>query len=248
VRNPRVTVIIPHYNDLQGLDLCLRALAVQTFPASEFEIVVADNNSPQGKAAVSAAIAGRARLVIVTEKGAGPARNGGVAAARGEILAFTDSDCHPAPTWLAHGVSALEKYDIVGGRVDVFVDDPLHASGVAAFDALFGFDNKAMVLEKRFTVTANQFCYRSSFALVGGFMTGVSEDVEWSHRAQKAGLTLGGQRRRGPPGAYNLERAGGEMATGGFRNLPASPPVQALTYHMAHPLPGSAILFGRSHP
>jgi GT2 family glycosyltransferase len=47
------------------------------------------------------------------------------------------------------------------------------------------------VLEKRFTVTANQFCYRSSFALVGGFMTGVSEDVEWSHRAQKAGLTLG---------------------------------------------------------
>lgn len=189
--SPRVSVIIPHYNDLEGLDACLTALTAQTCPADTFEIVIADNNSPQGAAAVEAAINGRARLVIITEKGAGPARNGAVAAARGEILAFTDADCRPAPNWLEVGLAALSRHDIVGGRVDVFVTDPQHPTAAEAFDALFGFDNQAMVLDKGFTVTANQFCARALFNSVGGFMTGVSEDVEWSHRARAKGFTLG---------------------------------------------------------
>lgn len=188
---PRVTVIMPHYSDLAGLDSCLAALARQTYPAGDFEIVVADNNSPQGEAAVAAAIKDRARLVIVKEKGAGPARNGAVAAARGEIFAFTDSDCQPATTWLERGVAALAKNDVVGGRVDVFFQDRDRVSGVEAFDTVFGFDNKAFVLQKNFTVTANLFCTRAGFDLVGGFLEGVSEDVEWSRRATAAGLSLG---------------------------------------------------------
>ena len=47
-----VSVIVPHYNDLEGLEICLAALARQSFPAEQIEIVVADNASPQGIAAV----------------------------------------------------------------------------------------------------------------------------------------------------------------------------------------------------
>ena len=64
-------------------------------------------------------IAGRARLVLVREKGAGPARNGGVAASKGDILAFTDADCRPDPHWLENGVAALSRYDFLGGGIDV---------------------------------------------------------------------------------------------------------------------------------
>src|SRR5688572_18224951 len=92
---PQVSVIVPHYGDLANLDRCLSALVRQTYPRERFEIVVADNGSPQGEAAVLQAIAGRARLTIVAEKGAGPARNGGVAVSQGRILAFTDADCRP---------------------------------------------------------------------------------------------------------------------------------------------------------
>src|SRR5580692_8311496 len=136
----KVSVIVPHYNDLASLDLCLAALARQTFPAEEREIIVADNASPQGEAAVAKVIANRARLVIVPQKGAGPARNGGVAVSTGDILAFTDSDCVPEPHWLERGIAALAHCDFAGGRVDVLVGDPAHMSAAEAFERVFAFD------------------------------------------------------------------------------------------------------------
>lgn len=188
---PRVSVIIPHYRDLGGLDLCLKALAQQTYPSDDFEIIVSDNNSPEGEAAVAEVIAGRARLTVVREKGAGPARNGGVALARGEILAFTDSDCVPEAEWLAEGLAALPAYDFIGGRVTVLVDDPAQMSGAEAFERVFAFDFKTYITKKGFTGAGNLFCSRAIFDQVGGFRVGVSEDVEWSQRARGKGLRLG---------------------------------------------------------
>ena len=189
--SPRVSVIVPHFNDLLRLDHCLACLGAQTFPRDQCEIIVADNGSPQGEDAVQAVIAGRARLVIAKEKGAGPARNAGVAAARGEILAFTDADCLPEPSWLAEGVDALGRYDLVGGQVSVVVADPDRPSAVEAFEAVFAFDNETYVNRLGFTVTANLFCPKALFERVGGFRTGVSEDLDWSHRARDAGYRLG---------------------------------------------------------
>jgi glycosyltransferase involved in cell wall biosynthesis len=188
---PRVSVIVPHFNDLARLDRCLACLEAQTFSGDRLEIIVADNGSPQGEAAVQAVIAGRARLVIAEEKGAGPARNAGVAASRGEILAFTDADCLPEPSWLAEGVDALSRFDLVGGQVTVVVADPDRPSAVEAFEAVFAFDNETYVNRLGFTVTANLFCPRALFERVGGFRTGISEDLDWSHRARDAGYRLG---------------------------------------------------------
>lgn len=188
---PRVSVIIPHYRDLVALDRCLAALRSQDLPEAEFEIIVADNNSPEGAEAVSQVIAARARLVVVEDRGAGPARNGGVALARGEILAFTDSDCVPEPAWLREGLTALGSYDFVGGRVVVLVDDDGDMTPVEAFERVFAFDFKTYIEKKGFTGAGNFFCSRALFDSVGGFRTGVSEDVEWSHRATGMGFKLG---------------------------------------------------------
>jgi GT2 family glycosyltransferase len=188
---PQVSVIIPHYQDLARLQLCLEALARQTFPRERFEIIVADNNSPCGEAAVAEAIAGRARLTIVREKGAGPARNGGVALARGAILAFTDSDCVPEPQWLEEGLKGLESADFVGGTVEVLVDDPQAMTPVECFERVFAFDFRTYILKKEFTGSGNLFCPRKVFDAVGGFASGVSEDVEWCMRARAAGYSIG---------------------------------------------------------
>jgi GT2 family glycosyltransferase len=191
MKSPKVSVIVPHYRDLPGLDACLTLLQGQSFPRNDYEIVVADNASPEGEAAVADVIAGRARLVIVPERGAGPTRNGGVASSTGVILAFTDCDCRPAPEWLSEGVRALERHDIVGGAMQVLVEDEDRLTGAEAFERVFAFRNKMYVERKRFTVTANLFCRRAVFDAVGGFGAGVSEDVDWSHRALAAGYTLG---------------------------------------------------------
>lgn len=187
---PEISVIVPHYNDLRRLDLCLAALGRQRIAPARFEIIVADNNSPAGEAAVAELIAGRARLVVAREKGAGPARNAGVAAARGALLAFTDCDCVPEPDWLAAGAAALGTADLVGGRMTVSVRNEAAMSGAEAFERVFAFDNRAYVERKGFSVTANLFTRRDVFDAVGPFRTGVSEDVDWSHRARALGYRL----------------------------------------------------------
>lgn len=189
--DPFVSVIIPHYHDLGRLQLCLQALARQTYDPARFEVIVADNGSPEGEAAVAMAIGGRGRLILAEEKGAGPARNAGAAAARGEIFAFTDADCLPEPGWLEEGTAALAAYDFAGGAMEVLVEDPARMTDEEAFETVFAFDNATYVLKKGFTVTANLFCRRDVFEAAGGFRAGVSEDLEWSRRARAKGFRIG---------------------------------------------------------
>jgi GT2 family glycosyltransferase len=188
---PSVSVVVPHYNDLLGLDLCLRALCNQSYPPDLVTLIVADNNSACGTAAVEATIEGRARLVVVKEKGAGPARNGGAALALGEILAFTDCDCEPDVDWLQRGVEGLAHFDIVGGQMLVTVSDQARLTAAEAFERVFAFNNKRYIERKGFSVTANLFARRTTFLAVGGFGAGMSEDVDWCRRAVQAGFKLG---------------------------------------------------------
>jgi GT2 family glycosyltransferase len=188
---PRISVVVPHFDDLANLDKCLSALERQTIPADQFEIVVADNNSTCGRGPVERTIAGRAQLVTVSERGAGPTRNGGASVARGEILAFTDSDCVPSPEWLAEGTAALADYDFVGGRVTVSVADEGNVTPTEAFEKVFAFDFERYIKRKGFTGSGNLFVPRAIFNAVGGFGTGVSEDVDWSRRAIAKGYRLG---------------------------------------------------------
>ena len=190
--DPEISVVIPHYQDLAHLDECLAALTKQSgLQNRAFEIVVADNNSACGIEEVRRVAGNRARVILATEQGAGPARNAGVAEARGTHLAFTDSDCVPHPEWLMHGIKALDRFDLVGGRVITSVSCPQSMTGVEAFERVFAFDFKTYIEKKGFTGSGNLFCLKTTFDQVGPFKTVVSEDREWSIRATGMGLRLG---------------------------------------------------------
>jgi GT2 family glycosyltransferase len=166
-----------------NLERCIRMLVAQTLPSGRFEIVVADNNSSCGLKEVEAVCGTLVRVVPARIQGAGPARNAAVAASRGVILAFTDSDCRPSPDWLENGVAALARADMVGGRVDVDVLDPRNPTAIEAFEMVFAFDLKRYVEKKHFSATCNMFVTRAVFDRVGGFRSGVVEDMDWGHRA-----------------------------------------------------------------
>ena len=187
---PVLSVIIPHYRDLANLDHCLTLLAQQEF-AQPFEIIVVDNASPLPWTDIEAVVARRAHLIACAEKGAGPARNAGIAAARANRLAFIDSDCRPRTGWLAAGHAALDRFDFAGGQVVVEIEEPGRMTPVEAFEAVFAFRFKDYIEKKRFTGTGNLFAHKRVFDAVGGFKPGVSEDVEWSHRALAGGFSLG---------------------------------------------------------
>ncbi|KQU20863.1 hypothetical protein ASG63_23110 [Methylobacterium sp. Leaf94] len=187
----RISVIIPHYQDLSNLDRCLTQLEAQTIGRDTFEIVVADNMSPVGLDALEAVVGQRGRVVLSREKGAGATRNVGVAASNGEVLAFIDSDCRPDAAFLEKGIATLSTFDIAGGAIRVDVEDVNNPTPSEAFELVFAFHNESYIKKKRFSVTAALFVSRRIFDEVGPFRNDVSEDVEWCHRAGSKGLTLG---------------------------------------------------------
>lgn len=111
---PTVSVIVPTRNRSAVLTDMLRGLEAQDFPADAFEVFVIDNCSTDATEEVVREYAARVPFALhyhrmERDQGPAPARNMGASLARGEILAFTDSDCRPSPQWLSLGVSAFEE-------------------------------------------------------------------------------------------------------------------------------------------
>jgi glycosyltransferase involved in cell wall biosynthesis len=188
--SPLVSVIIPHYNDLDHLERCLESLRRQTLPRERFEIIVADNNSVGGVRAVER-IATDVMVVPAPEQGAGPARNAAVAVARGTVLAFIDSDCLADQNWLQHGISALEQFDYAGGQVITKIWQPREITPAEAVEAVFAFNFKKYIERDEFSGSGNLFVPKAIFGRVGGFRAGVSEDIDWCRRANALGFRLG---------------------------------------------------------
>ena len=184
-----VSVIVPHYDDLDNLRLCLALLERQSFPREDFEIVVADNRSPCGLAAVAAACGPR------RDSGRSDAAGRGARAQRRPRrrprgnLAFIDSDCRPAPDWLARGLDALRDGAVVAGKVEVVFADAARPTAAEAYEAVFAFDAPAYA-RKGFCLGCNMFARRADFFRVGLFRSGAPEDMDWSRRALALGLTL----------------------------------------------------------
>jgi GT2 family glycosyltransferase len=188
-----VSVVVPHYNDLSGLSLLLDSLDRQTVPRDRYELVVADNNSPQGLSAVQDVVGERGRVFSVAEKGAGPARNAGAKETRAPYLAFIDADCIAHPEWLERGLKALADHPqphVLGGRVEVTWERAASHTPAECFEKVFAFDNRTYVEKKGFTVTANLMCAKEVFDRVGPFRNGVSEDVDWCLRAKSLGFEV----------------------------------------------------------
>lgn len=180
-------VIIPHYNDVLRLERCLDALMPQV--SSDVEVVVADNASSVSLNSISQRWPD-VRIVIQEEKGAGPARNAGVAATTAPWLMFIDADCIPSPDWFARGRIIATENAAIGGRVDVFHETPPPKSGAEAFETVFAFQMESYLKKSAFLGSGNLVTSRKVFEAVGGFRPAVSEDKEWSQRAARAGFTL----------------------------------------------------------
>ena len=180
-------IIIPHYNDTARLARCLHALRPQLSP--QVEVIVVDNASTDSLDALHAAFAGL-RIVTEPRKGAACARNRGVTETTAPLLFFLDCDCVPDADWLPTALRLAKTSDIIGGAVRVFDETPPPRTGAQAFEAVFAFDNSAYVEQKGFSVTANLLTRRDVFQAVGNFTPGLSEDLDWCHRACAKGYRL----------------------------------------------------------
>ena len=190
-QQPRVSVIIPVYNDIVRLERCLGALAAQTYP--NYEVIVVDNGSSDGDVAEVCRAFPEVRFSREPRVGSYAARNRGVRLAQGDLFAFTDSDCVPAADWVEEGAARLQAgCGVVAGHIDVFPRDRSRPSLVELYDMMLAFPQERYVKNNRYGVTANLLTTRAVFDAVGTFDDTLKSggDHEWGHRASAGGFSL----------------------------------------------------------
>lgn len=186
---PFVSIIVPVKNEERRLPRLLEALQSLDYPRDRYEIIVADNGSSDE----TPVIAERREGVVVCKEprgGSYAARNAGIRASRGEILAFTDGDCTPRPEWLRCGVARLQEgSDLVAGAINFVVSkDRIDHR----FDKKFFLQQDRWVKEKGTGATANLLVKRAVVDAVGGFSEKLTSggDFAFCRAAKEAGFSL----------------------------------------------------------
>ncbi|MDX1948588.1 MAG: glycosyltransferase family A protein [Pirellulaceae bacterium] len=179
--SPLISVVIPAYNAERFLAEAIASVHRQSH--APLEIIVIDDGSTDRTAEI--ARAGRDVWCWRQPNGGiGSARNAGVAAVQGDLLAFLDADDLWTEDKLARQLAVLQsrpEIDLVAGQVEQFFDESYAGPLIAVPEApQGGFTAGAMLIRK------------SSYDRVGGFRTdlAVGEFLDWHSRAVAAGLRM----------------------------------------------------------
>lgn len=170
--SPSFSIVVPTRDRPRKLASCLAALAVLRYPSDRYEVIVVDDGSQADLEAVLAPLRDRMTLSLVAQSSAGPAaaRNRGAAAARGEVLAFTDDDCRPDPAWLSSFSTylAVDPLCGLGGRtINDLVDNRYAAASQLLIDYLFAYYGAPSRVP--LYTSSNLALPRELFVAVGGF-------------------------------------------------------------------------------
>jgi len=189
---PMVSVVVPVRDGAATIRTCLEALLAQDWPRRALELIVVDNRSTDATRAVVAAYPVRL-LDEHRVQSSYAARNRGVEASQGDLLAFTDADCVPDPGWVRALAAAFEDHRVglAAGPIEAWRSDRL----VERYQAVRALRAERAVHHPvlPFAQTANAACPRLVFDAVGGFDAACTfgGDLDFCWRVQRStGLRL----------------------------------------------------------
>jgi len=191
-RSPKVSVVVCAYNAAATIAPCLASLERLTYP--NYEIILVNDGSTDGTGELAHGHE-RVRVIDVPNGGLSAARNIGLHAATGEIVAYTDADVRADQDWLSYLVRPFMDGDVVGagGPNVVPADDPWMAQCVAR--APGGpthvlFDDRIA----EHVPGCNMAFKREALLAIGGFdqvFVRAGDDVDVCWRLQSRGWKLG---------------------------------------------------------
>ncbi|OQX51231.1 hypothetical protein B5M47_01600 [candidate division CPR3 bacterium 4484_211] len=192
---PFISVIMPVYNDQEKVQGALDSLLALDYPKEKYEIVIVDNNSTDNSYNVIQEFAkNHKRIKLLVEdkiQSSYAARNKGIKAARGKVLAFIDSDEQACAEWLRKGMACMTQSnaDLIGGRVVIPKEE--NEAIYAKYDRLVSFNQKKYVRDG-WSGAGNLFVHKKVFADIGLFNSRLISggDYEFSKRAVSAGYKL----------------------------------------------------------
>ena len=190
---PMISVVVCAYNAERTMEPCLASLVDCPYP--NYEVVVVNDGSTDRTGEISHRYeGGRIRVIDQPNLGLSAARNVGSAAAKGEIVAYTDSDCVVDPDWLTYlAYKFQEGFVAVGGPNFPPPEDTLVPSAVAVSP---GGPTHVLVNDDvaEHIPGCNMAFLKTKLEEINGFdvaYTAAGDDVDLCWRLQNAGYTIG---------------------------------------------------------
>ena len=196
--NPFFSVIVPAYEHPGNLDSCLEALALLDYPRDLFEVIIVDDGSRTAPEKVVNPYKEQIDIRLFVQEHSGPAtaRNTGALQAKGEVLAFTDSDCSVDRGWLKALAEAFDRTPgaVIGGHTFNRLTGNIYSTASQLIiDYLYSYYNSDED-ESRFLASNNLAVPAAMFRAVGGFdqsfRLAAAEDRELSERLLDNGYRL----------------------------------------------------------
>ena len=212
---PRVSVVVCSYNGGRTLDQCLRSLREVNYP--DFEVILVNDGSTDDTRDIAARFP-EVRAIHQENTGLSGARNVGLRAATGSVIAYTDSDCMADTDWLTLLIHQLNRSGAAAvGGPNLSPDDGRLAACVAAAPG-----QPTHVLESDQVAEhipgCNMAYRREALEKINGFdpvYRKAGDDVDLCWRLQQAGMWITfapgafvWHHRRHTIGAYLKQQAG----------------------------------------
>lgn len=192
-RYPKVSIVVASYNGERTLKACLQSLQSLNYP--DYEIILVDDGSNDSTPQIAFLYPKVRYIRHERNLGLSVARNTGIAAATGEIVAFTDADCRADEDWLYFLINDLLAGNYVGmGGPNLL--PPEDSAIAAAVMASPGGPAHVMLTDRQaeHIPGCNMAFFKAALATIGGFdpvfhLAGDDVDICW--RLQQAGCTIG---------------------------------------------------------
>jgi len=188
-----LSVVIPVYNDPAGLKTTVSSLLAQT--TNDFELCIADNGSTDDTTRLARRYATRPQIHYVPAnevRSPAAARNAGIRAATGDVIAFLDADMWVGPDWIEKLKTRLEQTSSVYAGCNVvytntgntLIGDYIVSQNEVAFPSYRG--------DQQYVPTGSLVVSRTIFDEVGLFDERLfsAEDYEFGQRVTRTGYEI----------------------------------------------------------
>jgi glycosyltransferase AglE len=187
MNKPKISIIVPVFNEAKNIAILIKSLLKQTLEKKQYEIIVVDNGSTDQ----TAKIVKKFPVLYLLEnkiKSSYAARNKGIKNAQGQFIAFIDADCIADKNWLKEFLKCLKNknFDLAAGNlIPIYSKQRSFPNIIELYGIITRRDSQKEMFKRGKSTTSNLFTKKQIFDNIGYFDERLTSagDCHWTQKA-----------------------------------------------------------------